>query len=170
VLVSPDRHGGSPDGWWRIAGEFAERGYAMLVIVGGSAAVALERMQELGAVNASGPIEPLVLEVASDADADADADADGLVIPADEAAARLDPGTDTDTGSDTPDAGRDHETIPRAGVSAPEADRTESPDPAWPEADAAASAPAQGESTEADPEDEAAEADPEDPTENGAGR
>ena len=61
VLVSPDRHGGSPDGWWRIASEFADRGYAMLVIVGGSAAVALERMQELGAINASGPIVPLVL-------------------------------------------------------------------------------------------------------------
>ncbi|WP_197491756.1 hypothetical protein [Microbacterium sp. H83] len=62
VLVSPDRHGGSPDGWWRIAAEFADRGYAMLVIVGGSAAVALERMHEFDAVNASGPIEPLVLE------------------------------------------------------------------------------------------------------------
>jgi hypothetical protein len=62
VLVSPDRHGGSPDGWWRIAGEFADRGYAMLVIVGGSAAVALERMQEFDAINASGPVEPLVLE------------------------------------------------------------------------------------------------------------
>ena len=62
VLVSPDRHGGSPDGWWRIAGEFADRGYAMLVIVGGSAAVALERMHEFEAINASGPVEPLVLE------------------------------------------------------------------------------------------------------------
>ena len=41
VLVSPDRHGGSPDGWWRIASEFADRGYAMLVVIGGSAAVAL---------------------------------------------------------------------------------------------------------------------------------
>ncbi|MCI1018568.1 hypothetical protein HWD99_08040 [Microbacterium sp. C5A9] len=61
VLVTPDRHGGSPDGWWRIASEFADRGYAMLVIVGGSAAVALERMHELEAINASGPIEPLVL-------------------------------------------------------------------------------------------------------------
>ena len=61
VLVSPDRHGGRPDGWWRIAGEFADRGIAMLVILGGSAAVALERMQELGAINASGPIEPLAL-------------------------------------------------------------------------------------------------------------
>lgn len=62
VLVAPDRHGGSPDGWWRIAAEFADRGYAMLVIVGGSAAVALERMHEFDAINASGPIEPLVLE------------------------------------------------------------------------------------------------------------
>ena len=69
VLVSPDRHGGSPDGWWRIAREFAERGYAMLVIVGGAAAVALERMEELGAVNASGPVEPLVLD---DAETDAE--------------------------------------------------------------------------------------------------
>ncbi|MFB7249389.1 hypothetical protein [Microbacterium sp. NPDC056234] len=73
VLVSPDRHGGSPDGWWRIAGEFADRGLAMLVILGGSAAVALERMQELGAVNASGPIEPLVLPAADDADGDEEA-------------------------------------------------------------------------------------------------
>lgn len=62
VLVSPDRHGGGPDGWWRIAAEFADRGYAMLVIIGGAAAVALERMQELGAINASGPIAPLVLK------------------------------------------------------------------------------------------------------------
>ncbi|MEV8172271.1 hypothetical protein [Microbacterium sp. NPDC077486] len=62
VLVAPDRHGGSPDGWWRIAAEFADRGYAMLVIVGGSAAVALERMHEFDAINASGPVEPLVLE------------------------------------------------------------------------------------------------------------
>ncbi|UPL14250.1 hypothetical protein [Microbacterium galbinum] len=77
VLVSPDRHGGSPDGWWRIAAEFAERGFAMLVILGGSAAVALERMQELGAVNASGPVEPLVLEPEADADAEADAEVSG---------------------------------------------------------------------------------------------
>ncbi|MFP3344717.1 hypothetical protein R0J87_19765, partial [Halomonas sp. SIMBA_159] len=48
--------------WWRIASEFADRGYAMLVVIGGSAAVALERMHELEALNASGPIEPLVLD------------------------------------------------------------------------------------------------------------
>ncbi|MBW8762356.1 MAG: hypothetical protein JF592_07195 [Microbacterium sp.] len=94
VLVSPDRHGGSPDGWWRIAREFAERGYAMLVIVGGSAAVALDRMQELGAVNASGPIEPLVLDDAPAAEPD-----DDLPLPAD--------GSDTrpDADTDDPDPG-----------------------------------------------------------------
>ncbi|MCK2035132.1 hypothetical protein KZC51_03195 [Microbacterium sp. SSW1-49] len=70
VLVAPDRHGGSPDGWWRIAGEFADRGYAMLVIIGGSAAVALERMQEFEAINASGPVQPLVLEAPADAEPD----------------------------------------------------------------------------------------------------
>ncbi|MEV7610186.1 hypothetical protein AB0N61_11955 [Microbacterium sp. NPDC089320] len=68
VLVSPDRHGGSPDGWWRIASEFADRGYAMLVVIGGSAAVALERMHELEAINASGPVEPLVLDRPVDAE------------------------------------------------------------------------------------------------------
>lgn len=83
VLVSPDRHGGSPDGWWRIAAEFADRGYAMLVIVGGSAAVALERMHELDAVNASGPIEPLVLE-RPDAPAEAAEDLDDEQPAADE--------------------------------------------------------------------------------------
>lgn len=66
VLVSPDRHGGSPDGWWRIAGEFADRGYAMLVIVGGSAAIALERMQEFDAIDASGPVEPLEARTEND--------------------------------------------------------------------------------------------------------
>lgn len=72
VLVAPDRHGGSPDGWWRIAGEFADRGYAMLVIVGGSAAVALERMQELEAINASGPVDvdPWVAEPVEAPDTD----------------------------------------------------------------------------------------------------
>lgn len=51
VLVRPDRHGGSPDGWWRIAGEFADRGYATLVILGGAAAAAIERMPD--------PLRPL---------------------------------------------------------------------------------------------------------------
>lgn len=128
VLVSPDRHGGSPDGWWRIAREFAERGYAMLVIVGGSAAVALERMQELGAVNASGPIEPLVLD-APDAEPD-----DDLPLPAD--------GSDTrpDADTDDPDpAVRE----PDAAASAPMHD---------PSADTAAGDD-EDESADADPED-----------------
>ncbi|MFD5214075.1 hypothetical protein [Microbacterium sp. NPDC058345] len=46
VLVAPDRHGGRPDGWWRIAAEFAERGYAVLVIVGGAAAAVIAGMPE----------------------------------------------------------------------------------------------------------------------------
>ncbi|MEV7632822.1 hypothetical protein AB0N64_10475 [Microbacterium sp. NPDC089318] len=46
VIVSPDRHGGRPDGWWRISAEFAERGYAVLVIVGGAAAAVISGMPE----------------------------------------------------------------------------------------------------------------------------
>ncbi|WP_200946564.1 hypothetical protein [Microbacterium sp. Root553] len=119
VLVSPDRHGGSPDGWWRIASEFADRGYAMLVIVGGSAAVALERMHELEAINASGPIPPLVLDslaadeptagadivtdTAADDDADPDPDPDpdtDTAADEDEDATATDPAIDTDTDTD----------------------------------------------------------------------
>lgn len=46
VLVHPDRHGGRPESWWPIVQEFADRGLAMLVIVGGAAAAAIERMPE----------------------------------------------------------------------------------------------------------------------------
>ncbi|BAJ74418.1 hypothetical protein MTES_1454 [Microbacterium testaceum StLB037] len=42
VLVAPDRHGGEPAAWWRIAGEFAERGYAVLVIAGQASQTALD--------------------------------------------------------------------------------------------------------------------------------
>lgn len=38
VLVSPDRHGGDPRDWWRLAQEFAARGLAVLVIAGDAAA------------------------------------------------------------------------------------------------------------------------------------
>lgn len=38
VLVSPDRHGGDPRDWWRLAEEFAQRGLAVLVIAGDAAA------------------------------------------------------------------------------------------------------------------------------------
>ncbi len=38
VLVSPDRHGGDPWDWWLLAEEFAQRGFAVLVIAGQAAA------------------------------------------------------------------------------------------------------------------------------------
>lgn len=38
VLVSPDRHGGDPHAWWRLAQDFAGRGQAVLVIAGRAAA------------------------------------------------------------------------------------------------------------------------------------
>ncbi|MFI8633098.1 hypothetical protein ACIGEP_10935 [Microbacterium sp. NPDC077663] len=41
VLVSPDRHGGDPCHWQRIADDFAGRGFAVLVITGTAAAAAL---------------------------------------------------------------------------------------------------------------------------------
>ena len=45
VLVAPDRHGGEPTAWWRSAREFAERGYAVLVIAGHASRTALERAE-----------------------------------------------------------------------------------------------------------------------------
>ncbi len=41
VLVSPDRHGGAPEDWWRIACELAEDGAAVLVIAGRAARAAI---------------------------------------------------------------------------------------------------------------------------------
>lgn len=41
VLVSPDRHGGEPSVWWSLAREFAERGFAVLVIAGRASRAAL---------------------------------------------------------------------------------------------------------------------------------
>ncbi|MEW1835028.1 hypothetical protein [Microbacterium sp. NPDC079995] len=41
VLVSPDRHGGDPRQWQRIAADFAGRGFAVLVIAGTASASAL---------------------------------------------------------------------------------------------------------------------------------
>lgn len=43
VLVSPDRHGGEPEAWWTIAEEFADRGYAVLVIAGQASVRVAER-------------------------------------------------------------------------------------------------------------------------------
>ncbi|MEV7799535.1 hypothetical protein AB0O14_10620 [Microbacterium foliorum] len=103
VLVGPDRHGGSPDGWWRIASEFADRGYAMLVVIGGSAAVALERMHELEAINASGPIPPLVLDHAPRPSSDGvEADPDSRSLSEDGEADR-DETPDTDPVPENPD-------------------------------------------------------------------
>lgn len=42
VLVAPDRHGGEPLAWWRIAQEFAERGYAVLAVAGHASKSAIE--------------------------------------------------------------------------------------------------------------------------------
>lgn len=41
VLVSPDRHGGAPEEWWRIACELADDGAAVLVIAGRAARAAI---------------------------------------------------------------------------------------------------------------------------------
>jgi len=49
VLTSPDRHGGDPLGWWRIAGDLAGRGYAVLVIAGDASAHAIANLESLGA-------------------------------------------------------------------------------------------------------------------------
>ena len=49
VLTSPDRHGGDPLGWWRIAGDLAERGYAVLVIAGDASAHAIANLDHPGA-------------------------------------------------------------------------------------------------------------------------
>ncbi|MFD6700543.1 MULTISPECIES: hypothetical protein [unclassified Microbacterium] len=76
VLVSPDRHGGRPEGWWRIATEFAERGFAVLVIVGGSAAAVIERLPEALETdypsNATVPVRPLADVTGSTTVRDAD--------------------------------------------------------------------------------------------------
>ncbi len=42
VLVSPDRHGGSPTAWWDLAEEFAGRGVGLLVIAGAAAGTVLD--------------------------------------------------------------------------------------------------------------------------------
>jgi len=41
VITAPDRHGGDPSAWWRIAREVAARGYAVLVIAGDASAAAI---------------------------------------------------------------------------------------------------------------------------------
>jgi hypothetical protein len=46
VLTSPDRHGGEPQAWWALAAEFAERGFAVLVIAGRASRTALGALAE----------------------------------------------------------------------------------------------------------------------------
>nr|WP_082510648.1 hypothetical protein [Leifsonia sp. Leaf325] len=41
VIAAPDRHGGDPLDWWRIARALAARGYAVLVIAGDASAAAI---------------------------------------------------------------------------------------------------------------------------------
>lgn len=47
VLVSPDRHGGDPEKWWRITELMARRGLALLVITGRAADRVLQHLAEL---------------------------------------------------------------------------------------------------------------------------
>ncbi len=57
VLVSPDRHGGDPFQWWRLAEEFATRGFAVLVIAGEAAAAVLSDTASSGSPHPSGARE-----------------------------------------------------------------------------------------------------------------
>jgi hypothetical protein len=43
VITSPDRHGGEPEAWWSIAEDFADRGFAVLVIAGRASQSVLSR-------------------------------------------------------------------------------------------------------------------------------
>lgn len=47
VLVAPDRHGGEPLVWWRLAQEFAARGLAVLVIAGYASEWSIRHEQSL---------------------------------------------------------------------------------------------------------------------------
>jgi hypothetical protein len=47
VITAPDRHGGDPVDWWAVATGLAERGYAVLVIVGAAAAAAVATVSSL---------------------------------------------------------------------------------------------------------------------------
>ncbi|MFE1664733.1 hypothetical protein [Microbacterium sp. P02] len=60
VLVAPDRHGGDPLEWWRLAEDFSGRGFAMLVIAGEASATVLDGRAlraEHGARDAADPRE-----------------------------------------------------------------------------------------------------------------
>ncbi|KJL28592.1 hypothetical protein RL72_00398 [Microbacterium azadirachtae] len=97
VLVSPDRHGGRPEGWWRIASEFADRGFAVLVIVGGSAAAVIEQLPEALETdypsNATVPVRPLADITGSTTAIDAGQDEE-LLPPLDDERAPAEPERD----------------------------------------------------------------------------
>ncbi len=60
VLVSPDRHGGDPIGWWTIARRLAVRGYGVLVIAGDASATAINAMSDAPvSENATDELVPL---------------------------------------------------------------------------------------------------------------
>lgn len=42
ALIKPDRHGGDPEAWWRVAEEIADRGIAVLVVCGHAAGILLD--------------------------------------------------------------------------------------------------------------------------------
>jgi hypothetical protein len=111
VLVSPDRHGGRPEGWWRIATEFAERGFAVLVIVGGSAAAVIERLPEALQTdypsNATVPVRPLADVTGSTTVRDADPEPEPEPVPSEVAErAERDETPQPDEDAPTPDVER----------------------------------------------------------------
>ncbi|GAA4074307.1 hypothetical protein GCM10023065_31390 [Microbacterium laevaniformans] len=55
VLVSPDRQGCDPAQWWELAEEFAERGFAVLVIAGEAAAPPSPTPRHPSAASLQGP-------------------------------------------------------------------------------------------------------------------
>ncbi|WP_295013642.1 hypothetical protein [uncultured Microbacterium sp.] len=148
VLVSPDRHGGRPEGWWRIATEFAERGFAVLVIVGGSAAAVIEQLPESLRTdypsNATLPVRPLADVTVELLDAPAPADAPVPVdvpAPADVEEAPADPPSP----ADVEDAPADVDQAPGAEQAPSAEDTTTTRDlgrpPAPPERDDTSPAP-----------------------------
>ena len=55
VLVSPDRHGGDPVEWWRLARGLAGRGIAVLVVAGDASAAAIAATSLVSRLDETGP-------------------------------------------------------------------------------------------------------------------
>lgn len=62
VIVSPDRHGGDPEGWYDVAERLARRGLAVVVLAGAAAIAALERDEPAPDALAARPAEPAEAE------------------------------------------------------------------------------------------------------------